>query len=323
MGLPSLNALACLDKLVTIYALIDPRDQTPFYVGATTARPCERLGSHVTDARHHRLRSGKCDLIRGILAYGARPEMMALEVVAQSGWVEAEQFWIANLRFLGAKLTNKSMGGAGNQGVKPSPETLARMSEAAIHRDMAAVHTADARERAAGKLRHPIEIDGSVYSGIAVASRATGIPQSTLIYRLDVGAGPLRIRPRKDAAGGRKRIGGGPPSAERHHNSLPIEIDGVRYWGRTGACLALGVSQTKLRNWILSGRAKYVSGKTLPPKKRPPLKGRRTGSAHHSSMAVLIDGSRYVSLTAAAVALGRDRDSIRRWIKSGRAQICN
>ncbi|MEI9995093.1 MAG: hypothetical protein WDM91_10895 [Rhizomicrobium sp.] len=241
---------------MTIYALFDPRDYSAFYVGATTRAICRRFGSHVHDALHLQIQSPRCSRIRAIAADGKRPEAEALEVVPFEKWVEAEQFWIVLFKYLGAELTNRAIGGPGSSGTKQSPATQRRRSVAALGRDMSAVQTPAAREKAASALRHAIEVDGVRYSGIKVASSATGLAYSTLQYRLDVGLDAERLTPRK---GDRRRSRkGGLPQGAAHPRSRPVIIADTAYWGIAGAARAIGVDVATVHRWLKVGRARYA-----------------------------------------------------------------
>lgn len=90
-----------------IYALLDPRDRQVRYVGMTK-NPKERLSRHVREAR----RKGgtkRLSWVRSLVAAGCTPEMVELERTGD--WHEAEQFWIAYLRSVGADLVNGNEGG--------------------------------------------------------------------------------------------------------------------------------------------------------------------------------------------------------------------
>jgi hypothetical protein len=197
MGLPILTASACVGKPVHIYALINPLDQTAFYVGATTRTLGLRLSSHRNDAVQLKMGSAKCDVIRVIEAQGRRAEIVELEVAPFDDWVAAEQFWIAYLKGLGASLTNRAIGGAGATGSRQTKDTQRHRSEAAQGRDMSALHTPDVRQKAVAGMRHAIIIDGVRYDGIAVAARALGISHSLVHRRVDLGQ-YQRLTPRKN-----------------------------------------------------------------------------------------------------------------------------
>lgn len=187
MAIPSLSAHKCIERPVIVYGLFDPRDGSIFYVGVTTKRLCNRLASHVNDARHLRMAGDRYDRIRAIELSGMRTEIAELETVSANVWPEAEQFWIENMRCLGFALTNKSIGGPGALGTKQSNETRAARRSAAAGRDMSKLQTPEMREYCASKLRHPIMIDGVTFPGIKAASRITGIGYGTVHRMLSQG----------------------------------------------------------------------------------------------------------------------------------------
>ena len=60
-----------------------------------------------------------------------KPIMIELETVFND-WVEAEQFWIAYFKSLGARLTNLTVGGEGAVGYKATEETRRKLSASSI-----------------------------------------------------------------------------------------------------------------------------------------------------------------------------------------------
>lgn len=111
----------------SIYGLVDPRTNELRYVGKTIQPLNDRLRIHLYDARRG-LKRYVCNWIRQVLRDGLEPEIFEIESV-QEDWIEQEQFWIAYFRYIGARLTNGTIGGEGTPGRKASAETLAKMSE--------------------------------------------------------------------------------------------------------------------------------------------------------------------------------------------------
>ncbi len=110
-------------SLVSIYALIDPRDGRIRYVGKSV-NPKKRLRAHLRDcplARTHR----ECWL-KGLVDAGLRPQLIILEECEEALWIEREQFWIAHQLAQGCDLTNRTIGGDGLR--DPSDETRAKIS---------------------------------------------------------------------------------------------------------------------------------------------------------------------------------------------------
>ena len=103
-----------------IYGLTDPRTQQLRYVGKSH-NPTKRKRGHLKDpARTH-----KACWIRSLLKEDLAPEVIILEEVHRASWEDAEKWWIAYFRSIGADLTNATSGGEGLR--DPSPETLAKM----------------------------------------------------------------------------------------------------------------------------------------------------------------------------------------------------
>jgi hypothetical protein len=96
-------------------------------VGKTVNRLSERLQQHVNDANRGRVNIHRFRWIRGLTKLGLRPEIFELEKV-HDGWEEAEQFWIAYFRSLGASLCNATAGGDGLVGFTHSEETRRKQS---------------------------------------------------------------------------------------------------------------------------------------------------------------------------------------------------
>lgn len=118
-------------EVTTIYALIDPTTRQCRYVGKTGQKnPRARLRAHINRACADPGARHCASWISGLLRQGYEPEMMELEKVV-SDWEEAERFWIANMRFLGADLTNMTVGGGGDNRSIPSDDVRAKISRAA------------------------------------------------------------------------------------------------------------------------------------------------------------------------------------------------
>lgn len=152
MAIPRLHAQT-EGRPALVYALVDPLNMEAFYVGVTTRAGSGRLGSHIFDARANPDRNERTKRLAGILASEKRPLLYDLETVQGPDWVEAEQFWIANLRFLGCQLTNQAIGGPGSTGSRQSATAKQRRKKAAAGRDMSHLHTPEMRELCASKLR--------------------------------------------------------------------------------------------------------------------------------------------------------------------------
>lgn len=115
-------------EAITIYAILDPRSNAVRYVGKAV-KLNKRISGHLKSAKDN-VQGHTYSWIRSIIRDNLLPEFITLEIVNEEDWIEAEQFWIAYFKFLGARLTNKSIGGDGPHGCIPSEDTRAKMSKA-------------------------------------------------------------------------------------------------------------------------------------------------------------------------------------------------
>lgn len=94
-------------RAALIYALVDPRDERPFYVGCSIS-PESRVVRHIDESRRSRgSRSPKEARIVDILKSGFRVRLVALEIApCEFGAQVVERRWIAALTAFGAELTN-------------------------------------------------------------------------------------------------------------------------------------------------------------------------------------------------------------------------
>lgn len=239
MGRPSFYDSDSDDKWGFVYALFDPRNNEPFYVGVTTQRLCNRFSGHMTDARKG-YDDPKSRIIRELLGVGLKPSIEPIEKVSKSTWVESERRWIKTLRERGFSLTNLCEGGTGI-GNKRTEETKQRLRQAALGRDMSHVHKPAVRELVAMKTGYPVIIEGVRYRSIAFAAKQLGVCGNTLRYQLGFG------KPNK-----------GRPTGARHHNAKPVEVDGVIYATGRAAAKAHGINPASLIAWLKRGKARYV-----------------------------------------------------------------
>ena len=98
-------------KAYTIYALIDPNDQSVRYVGQTVQSLNQRLSKHV-----HKSKLGKthsASWIRSLTALNLKPSIIELEsgIWSQEYSDQREIHWIAVKRENGCNLTNHTVGG--------------------------------------------------------------------------------------------------------------------------------------------------------------------------------------------------------------------
>ncbi len=124
-----------------IYGLIDPRTAGLRYVGRTY-RPPRRLRDHLREAASGR-RLHRCNWIRQLASAGLEPEWLVIEVTTSELVEDAERFWIAYFKAIGADLTNQTDGGEGTLGRSHSPETRAKIGLKSRGR----VHSAETRAK--------------------------------------------------------------------------------------------------------------------------------------------------------------------------------
>ena len=99
--------------MVSIYGLIDPRDNQCRYVGKTNN--FKRRGrEHVLPA-NLRAHTHKNKWLKSLIKNDVLPDMFVLEETCESDWEVAEEFWIGYLRMIGSNLTNGSSGGEGGE----------------------------------------------------------------------------------------------------------------------------------------------------------------------------------------------------------------
>lgn len=91
-----------------------------------------RLRSHWTPSEL-RKNTHKSNWIRQLVDAGLRPEIEILETPTSAELLsEAEKFWIAYWRSIGARLTNLSDGGEGHEGARHNAEARAKISAAQL-----------------------------------------------------------------------------------------------------------------------------------------------------------------------------------------------
>lgn len=92
-----------------VYALVDPRDNLPHYVGLTRNLRY-RLYRHLSDKETN---ADKVAWIDSLEADGLKPETRVLARVSEDDVADTEIYWIARGRALGWPLTNATEGGEG------------------------------------------------------------------------------------------------------------------------------------------------------------------------------------------------------------------
>lgn len=127
-----------------IYVLCDPVTQQIRYVGKTM-RGLARVKWHMYERGR---RTHKDNWIRSLKKRGLEPEAVIIKEHAAPGDLdEAERFWIAYLRCIGADLTNATAGGdgqaIGDRNAMHDPAARQRFSEANRGRRFTAEHKAN------------------------------------------------------------------------------------------------------------------------------------------------------------------------------------
>lgn len=126
-----------VQQVTHIYALLDPRTMECRYVGKADDVQ-KRLRGHLHPS-HLKYKWHKVQWLLQLKDAGLIPDIEILEVVTKDTWIEAEVWWIAYMKYLGANLTNKTLGGDGvilDVYPKLSPErctALSKMNSGANH----------------------------------------------------------------------------------------------------------------------------------------------------------------------------------------------
>lgn len=190
----------------SIYGLIDPRTHTLRYVGKTVFAPRRRLAAHMWGARKERRKRHLFAWLVGLQERSIAPEIIILEEIAPGGdWEEAEKFWIAYFRFLGADLCNITIGGEGTAGRKASAEEVARLKArrgplSPLYRVPKAAHVHEALRLGNERMR----ADPARWRSVVAKRRAGISPEGHERFRAATEA--LRADPIRHAAREAKRI---------------------------------------------------------------------------------------------------------------------
>ena len=98
-------------KLYSIYALVDPRTDSIFYVGSTQASLMVRLGQHMADTRFRKsdasIHKHKKEFMEQMVLDGYSPLIRLIETVDESIVDEREKFYYFKYKNLGFKLLQK------------------------------------------------------------------------------------------------------------------------------------------------------------------------------------------------------------------------
>jgi hypothetical protein len=110
-----------------VYALIDPRNNKPFYIGKGVGNRCY---FHEKEAKYYKNRKSlKLSKIRQLLYAGLSPVVKKIEEnISDEQAIELECFLISEIRDFGICLTNMTDGGDGAKGYKHTDEHKAYIS---------------------------------------------------------------------------------------------------------------------------------------------------------------------------------------------------
>lgn len=108
-----------------IYALADPDEKQPRYIGVTTRNLPKRFAEHLHRIAKEDTHKGRW--LRALAKDGKTPDLVVLEEGVMD-WRERERYWIKTLRSEGAPLTNLTEGGEGTPGLRKTALTRMRLS---------------------------------------------------------------------------------------------------------------------------------------------------------------------------------------------------
>lgn len=187
--------------MTVIYALVDPRNREIRYVGKAD-NPKRRLRAHISRS----IRSPgarKCaSWVASLISSGVKPEMMELESIVGS-WEEAEKYWIAYMRFVGANLVNMTTGGGKQNGHAISQSAREKISRAA----KAQFSNPEARKAAAeyGRMAKRSEKMREIHSSTEFRKKQSEI-KKRLYADPAYAEKMLQVRRNADHSGGAKRM---------------------------------------------------------------------------------------------------------------------
>ena len=93
-----------MDRIVYIYALLDPKTNEVRYVGKTTKEPKERYNQHLTTSKKRKTYVNIW--VNDLLNDGFKPIMKVLDSCVDCDWVELERKWTVKLYEENNKLCN-------------------------------------------------------------------------------------------------------------------------------------------------------------------------------------------------------------------------
>jgi len=114
-----------IEKTVSIYALVDPRDGRVRYVGKTEKTIEHRLKQHLNNRKD---KTHKQNWFDSLFALGLKPSIVLIEKVSKRNWERNERYWIKYYNDRGFALTNSTPGGGD---IPITDEIRKKMSESA------------------------------------------------------------------------------------------------------------------------------------------------------------------------------------------------
>lgn len=121
--------MSSFEDHVIIYALLDPTDDKPFYVGSTRITIRLRLAAHISESLSDTMpKSAKCRKIKSLLDQDLRPLIEPLEECEGVYRAEREQHWYQLLKENGETLLNT----AKIVGYSPRWKAVKRRRDAAV-----------------------------------------------------------------------------------------------------------------------------------------------------------------------------------------------
>lgn len=138
-----------------IYGLVDPLTNQLRYVGMTSNIK-HRYAEHTCRTSRRTLRS---NWIKSLKKKGVKPEMFIIEEVADDQWQEAERFWIAYFKYIGANLTNLTDGGEATYGWIPTEETKDKIRASHLGKKLTEEHKKKIGNSVRGQKRTPETIE--------------------------------------------------------------------------------------------------------------------------------------------------------------------
>jgi hypothetical protein len=308
-------------KPAHIYVLRDPDSLAVRYVGVTTQRPETRLGSHICDAKI-RPTSHVRRWIAQLLARGQSPVMEVIETVPPGAWCSAERRWIAHYRKVGARLTNLTDGGDGTHGLVITDAHRAALSRAHTGSKRTPAQRANMSIAAKKRGVHPVTREKA-----KIALRRETRSPETLEKQRRINLG-RKFGPRSDDVKAKisaKNLGKPGLAGAENGWSRAVVIDGTRYSTVTEAARQLGLTQPAISVRLSVGTAQYATDTGNPAADAEATRLNAVAAAKFAARTdgklrpVVVGGTRFPSLKAAASHCGIHPSSMIERIQKGRA----